>query len=162
MSGQSLLYQADGDLKLTNYCDAYWGACPLTRQSLTGYIFFLGGSPISWKTTKQDTFCVPPSRTSIEVKWLNALLWLFGVEHHQPIPLHCDSKSSMHIANNFVFHERTKHIEIDCHHVRDVIHDCLLNPHFFRTTDQITFIFTKALGSVQFWFLLKRSISVIS
>jgi len=47
-----LLLQAHNDLRLVSYCDSDWGACPITRRSLTRYLVTLGGSPISWKTKK--------------------------------------------------------------------------------------------------------------
>ena len=45
--GQGLLLKSDTDLKVYAYCDADWGACPLTRRSLNGYFITIGGSPIS-------------------------------------------------------------------------------------------------------------------
>ncbi|XP_057986686.1 uncharacterized mitochondrial protein AtMg00810-like [Hevea brasiliensis] len=51
--GQGILLHANCDLKLSTYCDSDWASCPLTRQSLIGYLVLLGESPISWKTKKQ-------------------------------------------------------------------------------------------------------------
>lgn len=53
--GQGILLQADSCLSLTGWCDSDWAACPLTRRSLTGWLVFLGHSPISWKTKKQHS-----------------------------------------------------------------------------------------------------------
>ncbi|KAL1215187.1 Retrovirus-related Pol polyprotein from transposon RE2 [Cardamine amara subsp. amara] len=91
-----------------------------------------------------------------EVKWLQSLLTFFDIVQPGPIPFHCDNQAAMHIANNQVFHERTKHIEVDCHHVRDAIQAGLIKPMFVRTTEQLADIFTKALGSVQFHYLLDK------
>lgn len=53
--GQGILLKSDPDLTRTIYCDADWGACPLSRRSLSAFVVMLGGSPISWKTKKQKT-----------------------------------------------------------------------------------------------------------
>ncbi|RVW82223.1 Retrovirus-related Pol polyprotein from transposon RE2 [Vitis vinifera] len=87
--GQGILLRADSDLSLQGWCDSDWAACPVTRRSLSGWLVFLGQSPISWKTKKQHTV----SRSSAEVeyramaavtcelKWLKGLLLSLGVHH---------------------------------------------------------------------------------
>lgn len=125
--GQGILLCADNDLRLYAYCDSDWASCPITRRSVTGYFVKLGQSPVSWKTKKQSTV----SRSSAEAEyramaaatseliWLKSLLASLTVNHEGPMRLYCDSQSAIHIAANPIFHERTKHIEIDCHYVRE-------------------------------------------
>ena len=95
-----IFLQAKANLQLSAFCDSDWGACPITRRSLTGYLVTLGGSPISWKTKKQTTV----SRSSAEAEyrsmaavtseliWLKALLVSLGVFHTQVMHLFCDSQ----------------------------------------------------------------------
>jgi len=54
-----------------------------------------------------------------EIQWLTYLLQDFKFPFEQPSLLYCDNDSTRYIATNPVFHERTKHIEIDCHVVRE-------------------------------------------
>ncbi|PNX88028.1 putative copia-type protein [Trifolium pratense] len=162
--GQGILLNRNCDLKLTGWCDSDWASCPLSRKSLTGWIIHLGGSPISWKTKKQQTVSRSSAEaeyrsmaaTVCELKWLKDILADLCVSHTQPMRLHCDSQSALHIAKNPVFHERTKHIEVDCHLIRDEILKGNIGPVYVPTTVQLADTFTKALGPAQFILLLDK------
>lgn len=162
--GQGILLRADSDLSLQGWCDSDWAACPISRRSVTGWLIFLGHSPISWKTKKQHTISRSSAEAeyrsmaaiTCELKWLKGLLLSLGVHHPKAIKLFCDSQSALHIAKNPIFHERTKHIEVDCHFVRDAITDGLIAPSYVPTFEQLADIFTKALGKKQFDYLLHR------
>lgn len=71
-----------------------------------------------------------------ELKWLHALLLNFGVSHPRSSSLFCDSKSALYIAQNPVFHERAKHIEVDFHYIRDAIQVDLVTTTHVPTTEQ--------------------------
>ncbi|XP_021734740.1 uncharacterized protein LOC110701391 [Chenopodium quinoa] len=142
--GQGIFLRSDSELTLQGWCDSDWAACPLTRRSLTGWIIFLGKSPISWKIKKQKTVSTSSSEaeyrcmcaTTMELMWLKRLLLSLGVQHPKAIKLFCDSQSALHIAKNSVFHERTKHIEVDCHFVRDAISKGFIDPSYVSTREQ--------------------------
>ena len=156
--GQGILLRSDSPLTLNVWCDADWQGCPLTRRSLTGWFIQFGNSPISWKTQKQDHVSQSSaeaeyramSETIKEVMWLKNLLWSLGIEDSAPIVVHCDNIAAIHLASNPVFHERTKHIERDCHFIRDEIIRGTIATKYVHTSNQLADIMTKALGRKEF------------
>ncbi|KAK3032393.1 hypothetical protein RJ639_036410 [Escallonia herrerae] len=114
--GQGILLSSNSSLSLRAYCYAYWAGCPTTRKSTTGYIVFLGSSPISWLSKKQSivsrsTFKAEyraMATTASEIIWLLRLLSDLGVSHQNPVSLFCDNQAALHIVANPI--KEGKHI----------------------------------------------------
>ncbi|KAJ0580529.1 putative RNA-directed DNA polymerase [Helianthus annuus] len=153
--GQGILLPKAGDLELSTYCDSDWLGCPYTRRSRTGYLLLLGGAPISWKSKKQSVVSRSSAEaeyramatTVSEVLWVRFLLKELDEPPSKPTTLYCDNQAARHIANNPVFHERTKHVEMDCYFVRERVESGEILPMHIATRSQIADLFTKALGS---------------
>ncbi|CAM8999359.1 unnamed protein product [Rhodiola kirilowii] len=127
---QGLFFSADSTLQLQGFCDADWAACPVTRRSVTGH------SESEYRSM---------AAVCCEIIWLARLLADMGQSVTTPSPLHCDNKAAIHIAHNPVFHERTKHVEIDCHLIRSQVISKFILPVHISTSEQPADMFTKPL-----------------
>lgn len=98
-------------------------------RSLNGWLVQLENSPVSWRSKKHivvPCFSFEAEYQSMvaalkELKWIKSLMFTMGFENPGAMDLYCNIQSVLHIAANPVFHERTKHVELDCHFVRDDI-----------------------------------------
>ncbi|XP_073280660.1 secreted RxLR effector protein 161-like [Primulina huaijiensis] len=161
---QSLLFPSTSSLELRAYFDTDWAGDPTDRKSTTGFCIFLGDSLIFWKSKKQVVISKSSTEaeyramasTTYEIVWLRWLLADFGILLRHPTPLYCDNQSAIQIARNSVFHERTKHIEIDCHVTRHHLQLGTITLHFVPSPLQIADMFTKAHSASRFRFLSEK------
>ena len=159
-----MLLHSNTPLNLKAYCDSDRASCPITLRSTTGYCVFLGDSLISWRTKRQKTVSLSSAEaeyramadTCCELTWLRYLLADLHLPISGPAVLHCDNQAALHTAANPVFHERTRHIEMDCHFVRDKIVQGQVVTRHVSSSQQLADIFTKALGKEKFKSLLVK------
>jgi hypothetical protein len=123
------------------------------RKSTTGFCTFVGRNLVIWTSKKQNIV----SRSSAEVEyramasttseliWIKLLLVNFEINTQDPMKMYCDNQSACHIASNPVFHERTKHIEVDCHFVREKLQAKKIMTPFVRSNNHLADILTKGL-----------------
>ncbi|KAE8704478.1 hypothetical protein F3Y22_tig00110450pilonHSYRG00264 [Hibiscus syriacus] len=152
-----LLYKKGEDCKLVSYCADYAGDHD-TRRSTTGYVFKLGSGTISWCSKRQPTI----SLSTTEAEYRAAAMatqestWLIQLMNnlHQPvdyaIPLYCDNQSAIRLAENPVFHARTKHVEVHYHFVREKVFQEEIEMRQIKTDEQIADLFTKSLSVGKF------------
>lgn len=91
-----------------------------------------------------------------ELTWLYNLLHELHFSIPTPIPLYSDNTSAIHIAENPILHERTKHIELDCHLVRDKVNAGFIVPTYLPTVVQPADLFTKPMPAARASSLLSK------
>ncbi|KAL0400000.1 UNVERIFIED_CONTAM: Retrovirus-related Pol polyprotein from transposon RE1 [Sesamum radiatum] len=123
-----------------------------------------GPALISWKSKKQTTVARSTAEaeyrsmgtTACELQWISYMLHDFQLSVPTPIPLYCDNQAATHIVANPVFHERTKHLEIDCHLIRDKFKAGFLIPSYIPSRLQLADMFTKLLPRAVFSVALRK------
>ena len=147
---------------LHGFSDADWGGDIITRRSTTGYIVFAAGGPISWQSRLQPTVATSSLESEYmamyagiqEIVWLRGVLRELKLSIDEPTPFLVDSKSAKDLAENPVYHKRSKHIDIKYHWLRE--HTSLegfrtVKLYHCPTLDMAADIFTKALAKSLFF-----------
>ena len=88
--------------------------------------------------------------------WLRYLLRDLWILHQEAALIYCDNKAALHIAADPVFHERTRHIEMDCHYIRDKIQEGCVITRFVSSANQLADVLTKALGKEVFMPMVRK------
>ena len=143
---------------LIAYSDADWAGCPDTRKSTSGFCVFLGDNLVSWSSKRQATV----SRSSAEAEyravancvaescWLRQLLQELHCPPTKATVVFYDNISAVYLSTNPVQHQRTKHVEIDLHFVRDRVALGEAKVLHVPSTSQFADVFTKGLPSPLF------------
>ncbi|XP_040933766.1 secreted RxLR effector protein 161-like [Gossypium hirsutum] len=151
------LYKKFEVCELVGYCHADYAGDHDTRRSTTGYVFKFGSGTISWCGKRQPTVSLSTTEAEYRATAMAAQesTWLVQLEEnlHQKvdyaIPLYCDNQSAIRLAENPVFHARTKHVEVHYHFVKEkVIHD-KIELSYVKTDNQVANLFTKGLSTTK-------------
>lgn len=162
--GLGILLSRKCDMRMTAYCDADYVTCLMSKRSITSFCIKLGDSLLSWKTKKQPTISLSSAeaeyramaKTTCEIVWLRGLLRDLEVQVRGPTRLFCDNDAAIKLASNPIVHERTKHIEVDCHFTREKIQQGMIETQGIGTEEQLADVFTKPLYQRQHAYLLSK------
>ena len=124
-----LVYEHRGSVQLIGFTDADWAGCVEDRKSTLGCCFSIGSGVVSWFSRKQKSVALSSteaehmaaSMAACEGMWLRKLLSrLFECELEATV-VQCDNQSGIKLSENLVFHDRSKHIDIIYHFLRDCV-----------------------------------------
>ncbi|PKA57434.1 Retrovirus-related Pol polyprotein from transposon TNT 1-94 [Apostasia shenzhenica] len=156
--GQGILFSPNDHLKVECYTDADWGGSLDDRKSTSGYCTFVGGNLVTWRSKRQSVVARSSAEAEYramaqgicELLWLKSLLSELCLISQTPLMLYCDNKAAIDIANNPIQHDRTKHVEIDRHFIKEKLESKEVCIPYIRSCDQLADIFTKGLSSQVF------------
>ena len=143
---------------LVGFTDADFAGDTTDYRSTSGSIFFFHGGPVAWSSKKQP--CTALSTTEAEyvaaceatktAVWLSCLLQDFTGTKMLKVPIYCDNQGAVRLVYNAEFHQRTKHIQLRYHYIREQIAEERIEVKYVSTEDQLADIFTKALPGPKF------------
>ena len=154
-----------GQLRLVSYTGASFGANPDNRKSTTGYLFFLGGAPISFGSKTQSSLTAQSTVESElqalsygarEAVYLSNFLTELGLKDSSQVPIHSDSTGALSVAGNSMFSARTKHIALRYFFVRELVKKSKITLHYTPTKQMLADIATKHLSKNTFRDLLQQ------
>ena len=155
-----LLYDCNDSesVSVTAYCDSDWGGCADDSKSTTGFCTFVNDNLIAWNTHKQQTVALSSAEAELmaivdvvkEVEWCEMILTEMNFKVNEPTIIFVDNQSAIKMVENDVEHDRSKHIRIKFHYIRQQIQEKRIKITWTPTTQQLADIFTKALGGSQF------------
>ncbi|KAL3641556.1 hypothetical protein CASFOL_012371 [Castilleja foliolosa] len=160
----SLIYRKseEDNNMIEGYVDSDYAGCSDTRKSTTGYVFTAFGGAISWKARLQKVVAL----SSTEAEFIAATeavkeaMWFKGVikellNRNDVITVYCDNQSALHLSKNPMFHERSKHIDVRLHFIRDVIERKEVHMEKVGTEDNPADMLTKVLPMSKFRYCLE-------
>ena len=162
--GKGLFFKRVASRDVEIFSDADWAGSLTDRRSTSGYCTYVWGNLVTWRSKKQSV--VARSSAEAEVRamahgicegiWLKRLLEELQLAPHGPMKLMCDNQAAISIAKNPVHHDRTKHVEIDRHFIKEKIEQKIIEVDYIPTRQQIADIMTKAVPRTQFDILLSK------
>ncbi|KAJ4723526.1 Retrovirus-related Pol polyprotein from transposon TNT 1-94 [Melia azedarach] len=163
-----LFYSCSDNFELVGYSDSDWAGDTDDRKSTTGFVFFMGDTAFTWLSKKQPivtlSICeaeyVAVTSCVCHAIWLRNLLKELRWSQEKPTKIYVDNKSAMALAKNPVFHDRSKHIDMRYHYIRECITRNDVHMEYVKSRDQIADIFTKPLKQEDF-IRLRNSLGVI-
>ncbi len=139
------------------YADADWGGCLDTRRSTTGYLFRTFGGPVAWKSRRQPTTALSTAEAEYmasadatrQAIWLRLLLDDLG-EPQTTMTILNDNQACIQLSKNPVHHDRSKHIDMRHHFLRDHVNSNTIELLHVPTADNLADLLTKPLGVDKF------------
>ena len=149
---------AGSNIELHGFCDSDWASDVETRRSTTGYVFFIGSSPVSWCTQRQGTVALSAteaeymsvSAAAREAVWLRSFLFDVGYPCQAPTKIRCDNKGAVSLTANPIRHRANKHIDIRHHYVRELVDRKKVTIIWTSSQNMVADIMTKPIPKVKF------------
>ncbi|KAM1545218.1 hypothetical protein PS2_045240 [Malus domestica] len=136
------------------YTDADWAGNITDCRSTSGYFTFVAGNLVTWRSKKQNVVARSTAEAEYrgiahgicELLWIQILLTEIGFKPRESMLLYCDNQAAREIANNPVQHDRTKHVEVDRHFIKEKLDVKLIDIPYVKSEEQLADVLTHAVS----------------
>ena len=157
-TGHGVLFKPNGHLNIQVYTDADWAGDKGNRRSTSGYFSLVGGNLVTWRSKKQKVVALSSAEAEFrgvakgiaEALWIRKLISEIGFPPQESTQIMCDNEAAIQISENPVQHDRTKHVEVDRHFIKEKLEAGIIKLPFVKSADQLADILTKAVGTDMF------------
>ncbi|KAL5526219.1 hypothetical protein ACEPAG_7558 [Sanghuangporus baumii] len=152
-----IIYQASDDANPVGYSDSDYAGDWADRKSTTGFVFMFKGGPVHWQSKKQTVVAkstaeaeyIAVSTAAIEAIWLQHFFKEINRSYKdEPVVIHVDNDPAIKIAEEPIYLSKTKHINIQVHHIRDEVAKNRIALRPIASSDNPADIFTKPLDTL--------------
>jgi len=152
------MFRNRGHIQVEAYTDVDWAGNINDRKSTSGYCTFVGGNLVTWRSKKQNVVARSNAEAEFrsvahgfcEVLWIKKFMQELKIAGPTPMKVYCDNKAAISIAHNPVLHDRTKHVEVDKHFIKEKIDSGEICMSYIPTKSQVADVLTKSLPKRQF------------
>jgi hypothetical protein len=145
-------------LNLHGYSDSDWASCVDTRKSVSGWVVMMAGAPVAWQSKLQPIVTTSSMEAEYlamyalisEMLWIRSLLHSIQLTRHNPVKLYIDNAAAECLAKNPVYHQRSKHIDVKYHWLRQHVSSDAFELLHVASDDNRADILTKMLTSILF------------
>lgn len=144
---------ASTETKPIGFCDSDWARDPMDRKSVSGFVFIFAGAAITWKVKRQTVVALSTAEAEYlaaslatrEAVWFRHFFQEIDRPFENPLQLFGDNQAAIKMSNNPVYQNKTKHIDIAAHHLRDECHSRRVSLTHIPGSSNPGDIFTKPL-----------------
>jgi hypothetical protein len=149
-----LFFKSMNTVKITGFCDSDWAGSDEGMMSTSGYCFSMGDCIFCWNSKKQSVVAHSTAEAEYisafvaanQLVWLRKVLKDLNCDQGEPTELLCDNMAAIAISKNSVFHDRTKHMKIKFHAIRQFQQEGELEMKYVCSKEQLADLFTKTLA----------------
>jgi hypothetical protein len=143
----------NGSLKMVSYVDSDWAGCIDSRRSTSGYVFFMGNSPVSWSSKRQAFVALSSTAAEYvalahgaqQAMWMRSWLDEVYLPQDGPMNIYGDNLGSLSLTETMKHHCLSKHLDIRCHFIRDLVSEKTVEVHKVKGKENVADIFAKPL-----------------